>query len=477
MTFLLLGFVFCAAAQDEALVRLYREAQGAEASGDYRTATQRYEQIVALRPDMAEAYANLGNLYYVQQQWEQAAAALKKAVRLKPSLAAPHVLLGVLAYNGRELERAIGYLVKAEKLDPNNPLAPLYLGYSYFARRQFPAAAEALEKLTRMDPANEDAWYHLSKIHGQWSRQSFEVLQRRYPASFHTALARSHFFESGGSWERAGEELAKAAALRPADASLTARVGWLRRRAEGDASAPPESALAGSTRYLYAPPEGPAIQSEYERERLSLKAGEAVTEDALYTAAEAHQSMAFLASLAVMQTRPDSYRAHELRGEALEAGGKTDEAVGEYRAALAVKPDLQTIHFAIGNLYWKNGRMEDALVELREELKVNAGDPQTNYEIGDILLTDNKPAEAEKHYSLAVAGAPDMVEAHLALERIASARGDAAAAVLHLKKALALTPDDPTPHYRLWLVYRKQGRTAEAQAERAIFDRLKSEGK
>jgi tetratricopeptide (TPR) repeat protein len=142
-----------------------------------------------------------------------------------------------------------------------------------------------------------------------------------------------------------------------------------------------------------------------------------------------------------------------------------------------VKPDLQTIHFAIGNLYWKNGRMEDALVELREELKVNPRNPQTNYEIGDILLTDNKPAEAEKYYSLAVAGAPDMVEAHLALERIASARGDAAAAVLHLKKAVALTPDDPTPHYRLWLVYRKQGRMAEAQAERAIFDRLKGEGK
>ena len=69
--------------------------------------------------------------------------------------------------------------------------------------------------------------------------------------------------------------------------------------------------------------------------------------------------------------------------------------------------------------------------------------------------------------------APDLTEAHLALERIASARGDNATAILHLKKAAELAPENSIPHYRLWLLYRKLGRTAEAQQERDKFESLK----
>ena len=97
----------------------------------------------------------------------------------------------------------------------------------------------------------------------------------------------------------------------------------------------------------------------------------------------------------MLQTDADSYRAHELRGEALEAAGKTDEAIEEYRQALKIKPELQTVHFSIGNIYWRGGRMEEAFVELQEELKVNPADPNSHYELGDILLSQNKLQDAE----------------------------------------------------------------------------------
>ena len=66
-----------AAAQDDVLVKLYTEARDAEAAGNYAIATQRYERIVAMRPSMAEAHANLGNLYYVQGFHDRAAASLQ----------------------------------------------------------------------------------------------------------------------------------------------------------------------------------------------------------------------------------------------------------------------------------------------------------------------------------------------------------------------------------------------------------------
>ena len=69
-------------AQNDVLIKLYSAARDAEAAGNYQLAAQQYKRIVELRPDMAEAHANLGNLYYVQGLWDQAASSFEKAIRL-----------------------------------------------------------------------------------------------------------------------------------------------------------------------------------------------------------------------------------------------------------------------------------------------------------------------------------------------------------------------------------------------------------
>lgn len=479
---LVFGSLLCLA-QDDVLLKLYAEARAAEAAADYPAATQRYEKIVALRPDMAEAHANLGNLYYVQGRAERAAASFKKAIRLKPSLGAPHFFLGVLAFNARDFDRAQQYLNKAAGLDPYNPLVPLYLGYTLYAQSKHFEAVASLENVTTADGNNQDAWYHLSKSHGQLSKHYFEKLQKQYADSFYTYLARSHFYESGGNWEDARQELQRALGKRAGEKHLEQRMEWLHRRAQDESAAPPagtDDPLEGSTKYLYSPPEGAQIRAAYEAERsraAELHKQAADSPEILYALAEGHQSLSFLSSLWVLQTNPDSYRAHQLRGQLFEAANKMDEAIAEYQRALALKPELQTVHFAIGNLHWRRGRLEEALPELQQELKVDPNDPHAHYEIGDILFSQNKLVEAEQHFAKALQFAPDMQEAHLAIERIASASGDVGKAVFHLKKAAEIAPTDGTPHYRLWLLYRKLGKTAEAQKEREIFEKLKERGK
>ncbi|MEO8127961.1 MAG: tetratricopeptide repeat protein [Bryobacteraceae bacterium] len=467
-----------ASGQDDALVKLYTEAKQAEAAGNYPAAIQDYKRIVELRPDMAEAYANLGNLYYVQGMWEQAGTSFKKAIRLKASLAAPHFFLGMLSFKGRDFEHAVTYLKEAERLAPANSLAALYLGYTYYAQNRQQEAAATLERVIAADEKNLDAWYHLSKLHGQLSKRYFEQLQTKHADSFFAALARSHFFESAATWEAAAQELSKAIALKPDNPELKQRLAWLAQRKAGDtAVSPAPDEFAGSTRYFYSPPEGDRIRAEYTNEALrARKAGERKTASAesLYQLADAHQALSFLSSLWVLQADPDSYRSHELRGEALEAAGKMDEAIVEYRRAIEIKPELQTVHFTIGNIEWRRGRTEEALAELTEELKLDPNDPRSHYESGDILLSENKLEEAEKHFRQALKFSPDLTEAHLALERIANARGDSATAILHLKKAAELDPASSTPHYRLWLIYRKLGRATEAQQERDKFEKLKA---
>ena len=230
----------------------------------------------------------------------------------------------------------------------------------------------------------------------------------------------------------------------------------------------------GSTQYLYTPPAGTAIQTAVAAERSLL--GDAIktkpaTRQSLYRLAEGYQALSFLSSLWVLQTDPDSYRAHQLRAQSFEAAGRLDEAVAEYREVLSRKPDLHTIHFAIGNLYWRKERLDEARPELEAELKLNPRHAQAHYEAGDILFSKGETALAEKHFEEAIRYSPAMQEAHLAVERIASANANYPKALLHLKKAAAIAPQDPTPYYRMWLLYRRLGRAAEAQAARQEIGR------
>ncbi len=468
-------------AQPEELVKLYSEARSAEAASDYRTATQRYERILELRPDMAEAHANLGNLYYVQGRMDRAEASFKKALRLKPGLSAPHLLLGVLYFNAGDFDRAAPQLTAALQLDPSSAMGELYLGYTYYALARYAESAEFLEKAAERDDRNPDAWYHLSLVYGQISKRHFELLQNQHADAFETHLARSHFFESSGNWSEAHTELARALVQKPGSERLRRRMEWLERSAAGETPDPPEGAAGaedGSTQYLYSPPSGKGILAAVAVERSLL--GDAIrtepaTRQSLYRLAEGYQALSFLSSLWVFETDPDSYRAHQLRAQSFEAAGRLDEAVAEYREVLGRRPDLRTIHFAIGNLYWRKERFEEARTELEAELKLNPRHAQAHYELGDILFSKGETALAERHFEEAIRFSPAMQEAHLAVERIASANTNYPKALLHLKKAAAISPRDPTPYYRMWLLYRRLGKAPEAQAARQEFEERKKQ--
>ncbi|MDQ2945122.1 MAG: tetratricopeptide repeat protein, partial [Acidobacteriota bacterium] len=68
---------------------------------------------------------------------------------------------------------------------------------------------------------------------------------------------------------------------------------------------------------------------------------------------------------------------------------------------------------------------------------------------------------------------PLSADAHLNLGKIASDRGDAAAALPYLEKAIQLQPDNSAALYQLALAYRKSGRTDKAVAMLERFRKIK----
>lgn len=464
------------------LQQLYRDAVTAEQRADYDTAARLYGKIIAARPDLAEAHANLGNLLYVQSRFEEARRSFETAAKLKPQLAGPHFFLGVLALRANDTTAAEAQLRRAAALEPANPQIRLHLGYVHYARAQYDEAIQSFEKTLAADESNEDAWYHLSKVCSQQSRRYFDLLQQGQADSRYTHLARAHFFEAQGNWQEAAQEYTKAA--QPAsEPALLARIQWVEARAAGK-EAPFVSSgdeIDGSTVFLHNPPALSELAPLYRKWRaaagIAQRSSTPASAETLYRRAEAYQLLSYLASMWVYANAPESYRAYQLKGQAFEASGRNEEAIAQYRKALGKNPQLRSVHFAIGNLYWRNAAFDEALTELEAELALNPNDPETHYEIGDILFTQNKLDEASAHFLTCLKFAPDTVEAHLALERIYNANGNSEKALFHLSQAARIAPAEATPHYRLWLLYRKQGKTAEAEREREIFQKLKQQGK
>ena len=104
-------------------------------------------------------------------------------------------------------------------------------------------------------------------------------------------------------------ELDKAIAIRKASQNLRPRLEWLKQRASGSSvSALPEDAhFSGSTRDLYASPEGDNILAAYSSERsagLDAVGHQPTAPEVLYKLADAHQGLSLLASLWVLRPAP-----------------------------------------------------------------------------------------------------------------------------------------------------------------------------
>ena len=205
---------------------------------------------------------------------------------------------------------------------------------------------------------------------------------------------------------------------------------------------------------------------------------------ARYDLALARHQISLAQVARMIEVAPDSYHVHQMLGElyagitmANEARGgleEDDKAVAEYLAVAAARPDLPGVHFWLGHLYWKHGDVEHALPELAQELELDPGHPEANGELGAILVAQGRAAEAIPHLQLAIRGMPDLWPAYLQLGRAYAIEKNYARAEEMLNRALAHDLDG-SAHYQLGLVFRAEGKTAQAVQAFARVKAIKNE--
>jgi len=116
-------------------------------------AMESLQKAIALDSNLAEAHGRLGFLYAMTRQYDKGVAEAEKAVTLNPNSAMAHVMLGkTLVFDGRWEESIPEYKI-AIRLNPIPPNMYLYsLGLSYCWTGQHEEGVTWCEKAVRQEP-------------------------------------------------------------------------------------------------------------------------------------------------------------------------------------------------------------------------------------------------------------------------------------------------------------------------------------
>jgi len=187
-----------------------------------------------------------------------------------------------------------------------------------------------------------------------------------------------------------------------------------------------------------------------------------------------------------VEDSPESSRAHNNLGMIYLQKDKTDLAIREFQASIAIEPDPE-YHHNLGMVYQKKGMKEEALQEYYRVLAVNPNSALTHNNMGNILIDKGrfdegilkfkeairlKPNYYDAHYNLGLAYfkkglldasigefelaihyEPDHAEAHSCLGTAYANKGQFDKAILEIEEAIRQKPNYPNAYKNLGLIY------------------------
>ncbi len=110
------------------------------------------DQALQLDPNLAEAYAASGNIYSIEERWDESQAAFEKALTLNPNYASGHQWFGRMLWRRGDLPRAEEELKRAIALDPFAPILSSNLGLLMNELRRYGEALESADRALALQP-------------------------------------------------------------------------------------------------------------------------------------------------------------------------------------------------------------------------------------------------------------------------------------------------------------------------------------
>src|SRR5271163_3827719 len=336
------------------------------------------------------------------------------ALQAAPSPALQHLHAGLEAEKNGQLDAAASELQKATELDPNLAVAFVDLGGVYIEKRDYAAAIPPLKRAVELSPNLEAAHRLLG----------------------YALLALGFATEAIPHLEQAHAEDALGIALLDAG-KLPEAVTVL------------QKALAQS-------PDDPELLYYYGR-------ASGLLSKQVFDQLEARF--------------PDSPRAHEMMAQDYAVLRDVPAAEKEFFEALRLRPQTAGLHLQLGELYARAQQWDKAEEQFQLEAEIQPGSAEAFYRLGEALLQLGKFHEAREALVHSDQLREDMPETLYQLGKAAAMDGDETTAQQSWQHLLSLernTTLAAQAHFGLSGIYRKQGKSADADREMEEFRKLQS---
>jgi serine/threonine protein kinase/tetratricopeptide (TPR) repeat protein len=170
---------------------------------------------------------------------------------------------------------------------------------------------------------------------------------------------------------------------------------------------------------------------------------------------------------AAVAVRPASAEARSILGLSLELKGDTDAAIAAYRQAIALSPEFLVARCNLGSALRQKGQLDEAIACYRKALELDPKSAGAHVNLGCALSEQGKLEEAVACYRKALELDPKFAMAHNDLGFVLGRQEKLEEAVACLRKALELDPKNALAHSnlaRIIVTYpdRKLGNAAEA---------------
>jgi len=214
------------------------------------------------------------------------------------------------------------------------------------------------------------------------------------------------------------------------------------------------------------------LHHDQEAVEIALQLDQAYPQDPeiLYNTGKVYGNYAFVTIRKLAQDAPNSVWRHLAAAEAYESQGSWNQAIGEYKAVLAIDPHRSGIHYRIGRTLLAQSHqtgnkasVDEARTEFEAELQLDPRNGNAAYEIAEMHRQSGELELAAQYFERALKEYPNFEEALVGLAAVFLAEQKPQQAVQPLHAAIALNPDDEVSWYRL------------SQAEKALGDRAAQE--
>ncbi len=134
---------------------------------EYQKAINACQKAIEIKPDNHEAYNNMGNAYNELKEYQKAINAYQKAIEIKHDKHKAYNNMGI-AYNKlKEYQKAINAYQKAIEIKPDNHEAYNNMGVAYDELKECQKAINAYQKAIEIKHDKHEAYYNMGNAYGK----------------------------------------------------------------------------------------------------------------------------------------------------------------------------------------------------------------------------------------------------------------------------------------------------------------------